>query len=86
MKKFRNYLILKRWVKIILAIYKGKEHYQKLRDEDKKLSEKDSIKLIQNQINLLKSRKPKFNNISLNDIINFTFMENLKWFFKSENN
>ena len=78
MKKFRNYLILKRWVKIILAIYKGKEHYQKLRDEDKKLSEKDSIKLIQNQINLLKSRKPKFNNISLNDIINFTFMENLK--------
>jgi glycosyltransferase involved in cell wall biosynthesis len=78
MKKFRNYLILKRWVKIILAIYKGKENYQKLRDEDKKLSEKDSIKLIQNQLNLLKHRKPKFNNISLNNIINFSFMENLK--------
>jgi glycosyltransferase involved in cell wall biosynthesis len=78
MKKFRNYLILKKWVKIILSIYKGKENYQKLRDEDKKLSEKDSIKLIQNQLNLLKHRKPKFNNISLNNIINFTFMENLK--------
>ena len=78
MKKYRNYLILKRWVKIILAIYKGKENYQKLRDEDKKLSEKDSIKLIQNQLNLLKHRKPKFINISLKDIINFSFMENLK--------
>ena len=78
MKKYRNYLILKRWVKIILAIYKGKENYQKLRDEDKKLSEKDSIKLIQNQLNLLKRRKPKFINISLKDIINFSFMENLK--------
>jgi glycosyltransferase involved in cell wall biosynthesis len=78
MKKFRNYLILKRWVKIILAIYKGKENYQKLRDEDKKLSEKDSIKLIQNQLNLLKRRKPKFINVSLKDIINFSFMENLK--------
>ena len=78
MKKYRNHLILKRWVKIILAIYKGKENYQKLRDEDNKLSEKDSIKLIHNQLKLLKHRKPKFNNISLNDILNFSFMENLR--------
>ena len=78
MKRFRNHLILKRWVKIILAIYKGKENYQKLRDEDNKLSEKDSIKLIHNQLNLLQRRKPKFNNISLNDILNFSFMENLR--------
>ena len=77
MKKFRNNLILKRWVKIILAIYKGKEYYQKLRNEDKKLSEKDSIKLIENQLNLLKSRNSKFKNISLKDVINFSFMENL---------
>jgi len=78
MKKFRNYLILKRWVKIIIAIYKGKEYYQKLRDEDKKLPEKESIKLIQNQLNLLKYRKPKFNYITLNNIVNFSFIENLK--------
>jgi glycosyltransferase involved in cell wall biosynthesis len=30
MKRFNNYLILKRWVKIILSIYKGKKNYQKL--------------------------------------------------------
>lgn len=78
MKRFRNHLILKRWVKIILAIYKGKENYQKIRDEDNKLSEKDSIKLILNQLNLLKHRKPKFNNISLNDLLNFSFMGNLR--------
>ena len=78
MKKYKNYIILKRWVKIILSIYKSKEDYQKLRNEDKKISDEDAIKLIQSQLNLLKQRKSKFNNITLNDIINFTFIQNLK--------
>ena len=34
MKKYKNYLILKRWIKIILSIYKCHEDYQKLRNED----------------------------------------------------
>ena len=78
MKKFKNYLILKRWIKIILSIYYGKKYYQKLRKEDKKLSDEEAIKLIQNQLNLLKLRKKRFKNITLNNIINFTYMENLK--------
>ena len=78
MKKYKNYLILKRWIKIILSIYRGYEDYQKLRSEDKKISDKDAIKLIQNQLNLLKQRNQHFNNITLNDIINFNFIQNLK--------
>ena len=77
MKRFKNKLILRRWIKIILSIYKGKENYQKLRNKDKKMADKDAIKQIQNQLKLLKRRKKKFINITFNNIINFTFMENL---------
>ena len=55
MKKFNNWLILKRQIKIILSIYNGKENYEKLRNEDKKLLDKDAIYLIENQLNLLKT-------------------------------
>lgn len=78
MKKFRNYLILKRWIKIILSIYNGKENYQKLRNEDKKIKDRDAIKIIKTQLHLLKKRKKKMIHIKFNDIINFTFMKNLK--------
>jgi len=78
MKRFKNHLILKRWIKIILSIYNGKESYQKLRIKDKKMEERDAIKIIQNQLNLLKQRKKEFINITLNNIINYTYMENLK--------
>jgi hypothetical protein len=78
MKKIKNYLILKRWIKIILSVYYGNKYYQKLRKEDKKLADEEAIKLIQNQLNLLKHRKKRFKNITFNNIINFTYMENLK--------
>jgi hypothetical protein len=78
MKKFNNTLILKRWIKIILSIYNGKESYQKLRNKDKKMKDKDAIKLITNQLNLLKYRNKKFINLTLKNVINLTFMENLK--------
>ena len=78
MKKFNNNLILKRWVNIILSIYNGKEKYQKLRNEDKKMKEKEAIKLIENQLKLLNYRKKNFMNLTLNNLINFSFMKNLK--------
>ena len=81
MKRFKNKLILRRWIKIILSIYKGKENYQKLRNKDKKMSDKDAIKQIKNQLKLLKRRKKKFKNITFNHIINFTFMENFNQYF-----
>jgi glycosyltransferase involved in cell wall biosynthesis len=78
MKKFNNWLILKRWIKVILSIYNGKEDYKKLRNEDKKMLDKDAINLIEKQINLLKQRKTKFINLTLKDIENLTFIQNLK--------
>ena len=78
MKKFNNWLTLKRWVKIILAIYKGKEDYENLRNEDKKISDKEAKYLIETQLNLLKRREDKFRNLTLRDIENFDFIKNLK--------
>ena len=78
MKKFNNWLILKRWIKIILSIYNSKEDYEKLRNEDKKLSDKDAINLIETQLNLLKHRNQKFMNLTLKNIENLTFIQNLK--------
>ena len=78
MKLFRNDLLLKRWVKLIISIHKGTDYYKRLRNHDKKLSNKNSRKIIENQLKLLKKRKKEYANVTIYDIENFTFMENLK--------
>ena len=77
MKKFKNDLLLEKWVKLILSIYKGESFYEELRNSYFKLSEEESLKIINNQIKLLKSRKKEFQNITINDIENFTFTKNI---------
>ena len=76
MKTFKNDLLLEKWIKIILSIYKGDNYYKELK-EVKSLSKDDSLKIISNQIKLLKMRNKKFKKITVNNIINFTFMENI---------
>ena len=78
MKQFRNELILKKWNQLILSIYNGDNYYQLLRDKGPKISENYSMELIKGQINLLKKRKTIFNNITLQDLCNFTKMKNMK--------
>ena len=77
MKYFNNELILKKWNRIILSVYNGDNYYQKLRDQDKKIDRKVALNILKNQLNLLKIRKKKFQNTTINDIYNFTYMENL---------
>jgi glycosyltransferase involved in cell wall biosynthesis len=78
MKKIKNNLIVKKWNKIILSIYNGEKYYQKLREKEKKIPKKKAIKLIKNQLKLLKKRVKIFNKTTLEDLLNFTYMENLK--------
>lgn len=77
MKKYENILILKKWNQLILSIYNGDKYYQLLREQNKKMSEKNAINILINQIKLLKIRNKKFNNITFQDVLNFTKMENL---------
>jgi glycosyltransferase involved in cell wall biosynthesis len=53
MKKFNNDLILNDWIELILSIYKGQYYYDKLRKNKKKLSKKEIIKILNNQMKLI---------------------------------
>lgn len=75
MKKFNNDLLTKKWAKLFISIYLGKNYYDILYKEDEKISEKEAISIIENQVKLLKMRK-KINNITVNDLLNFTFIKN----------
>ena len=77
MKKFRNDLLLKRWKNLIFSIYKG-YNYKALQNKDKVLYRNEARKILENQIILLKKRKKELVNITIYNIENLTFMENLK--------
>ena len=78
MKKFKNKLLIKKWIKLLLSIYKGDIYYDKLRlKNETKIVENTIITPLKNQIKLLK-RRTFFENITINNIDNFTFLEQLK--------
>jgi glycosyltransferase involved in cell wall biosynthesis len=79
MKKFKNDLVLNDWIELILSIYKGQYYYNKLREDKQKLSQNDLIKILNNQIKLLKMRYKIFQNITKNEFENFTYMKNIKF-------
>ena len=78
MEKFNNKFILKRWNQLILSIYNGDNYYQKLREQNKTISEKNAINILNNQLKLLKKRDKKFNKITVQDLLNFSKMEKLR--------
>jgi hypothetical protein len=77
MIKFKNESLLNRWVKLILSIFNGEEYYQKFINQDRNISEKNSLNIIKNQIKLLKLRQKNYENITINNLENFTFMEQI---------
>ena len=77
MKQFNNDCLLMRWVSLILSVYNDGYYYNKLREQDKKMDKNEAVKIINNQIKLLKKRDGNFKNINANDFENYTFMENI---------
>ena len=75
-KAFNNNLLLNKWIKLILSIYNGDKYYTELIDQDEKISEIDAIKILENQLKLIKEKNKVFKNVSINDFVNFTFLEN----------
>ena len=74
MKKFKNELLLKRWVKLILSVYNGYNYYLKLIGKDEKISKSEYNIILKRQLELLKKRIPNFSNITVENIENFTFV------------
>ena len=78
MKKFNNDLLLIKWIKLILSIYNGEIYFEILKRNEKPMTKNISLYILNNQINLLKIRKPNFKNITISDFENFNFMENVE--------
>ena len=77
-KYFNNQYLLIKWIKLIISIYKGESYYENLRKHQKEISQKESVEILEIQVNLLKIRNPKiFKNITTELFENFTYIENL---------
>lgn len=74
MKEFNNNHLIKKWIKLLLSIYNCDIYYDNLR-----LKNEQNFKFIlQTQIELLKMRTTSFENITINNINNFSFLEQIK--------
>ena len=72
MKNYRNEIIIKEWIKLIFAVYKGERYYNILRLKHEKISELDAKNITERQIHLLGLREPFFKNLTINILLNFS--------------
>ena len=61
-KKYKNKILLKKWIRVILSIYSGNNYYEQVRKQSKKLPENDALKILKKQIILIKRRKYSYLN------------------------
>jgi glycosyltransferase involved in cell wall biosynthesis len=76
MKIFNNQNLAKQWAKIIISVYLGYEFYEDLCLKDSHIKDKVAISIIETQVELLKMRVPYFSKITINDLLNITFINN----------
>lgn len=77
MHKFDNKLLLSKWIELILSVYNGEKYYQKFRENNINIKNYKLLNIIKNQIELLKMREKRFNNITINQFENFSFIESI---------
>ena len=75
MKKYNNEQTIKKRIKLIFSVYYGDESYKNLRVQDQNLPENESLKIVNNQIELLKMREPYFKNLTIKTLLNFSSLE-----------
>ena len=72
MRKKTNKLIAKKWVKILLSVYRGNDKlFYELSDENK-MSEKEANQIISNQLALLKRRNIHFRNATIEKLLSYS--------------
>ena len=74
MRQYKNEKLFKKWVKMIFSINQGEDCYQTLKNRNKSIMGKESLYILNNQVNLLKKRISLFENITINNILNFSFI------------
>jgi len=81
MEKFRNKILVKKWIKLILSIYNNDTYYEKLRNKDEISSNNIMKNTLERQIQMLIKRNIYFKNISINNICNFSYLEQINYNF-----
>ena len=75
MKSLKNDIIAKKWVKLLLSIYREDEKlYKELISEDGYIiNDEEADKILNNQLKLLQKRNPYFLNVTLNQLKAYSF-------------
>ena len=79
MKRFNNIQLAKKWIKLILSVYNGEIYYKILQNNDTKLSNKTALKILINQVKLIKKRKTIYFNTTIDDFLNFNYLMNFNF-------
>ena len=73
MKERKNVLIAKKWIKLLISVYKGNnESFIKIFEDHDKMAKKEVDKILNNQLILLKKRKPLLKHLTLEKLKNFS--------------
>ena len=73
MKTRKNKLIAKKWIKILLSVYKGDDKSFKELDNENKMTEEEANQILNNQLSLLKKRKHRFKGVTLEQFKSYSF-------------
>ena len=73
MIRYRNELLILKWIKLILSIYNDEPYYKEVQKKNIRISEKDGLNILKRQIQLLKKRDNIFKNINLNNFQNLLY-------------
>lgn len=65
MEIFKNSITSKKWIELIMAVYKGEEYYQKLKEKNEMISETEAMSILNTQLKLLKERNDTFKNLTI---------------------
>ena len=75
MKNHKNSIIIKKWIKLLLSVYKGnKSSFMRLSKNKNAISEKEAEKILNNQIILLRKRRPILKGLTLKKLVNFSLI------------
>ena len=71
--KHNNNVLTKRWVKLLLAVYKGdKKSFQEL--EKDKMTEEEAERILNNQLKLIHMRVPRLKDITLEQLKSYSLL------------
>ena len=73
MDKHNNNVIAKRWVKLLLAVYKGDNKSFRELEEDK-MTEEEAERILNNQLKLIHMRVPRLKDITLEQLKSYSLL------------